>query len=131
MACCRTNCACASVIAGLVAGIILGVLYALGFVSTGIIFWAYLALGISGIMLSPIYAAANSFKSDERCFCSNRLLIFTASIGTIITAVIGLIVEAVASVIVVALVFGFATLFAAMLLTSVICLTNCLCRRTN
>ena len=127
MTCCKCECAYLSVIIGIVLGVILGVLYALGFVATGIIFWVYLAIGVAGVFLSPIYAANNSCRGNERCFCNYRRLILVASVGTIIAAAVGLIVEAIAGVIVVAIILALATFFAVMLLVLIICLARCLC----
>jgi hypothetical protein len=115
------------VIIGIILGVILGVLYSFGFVATGIIFWVYLAIGVAGVFLSPIYAANNSCRGNERCFCNFRRLILVASVGTIITAAAGLIVAAIAPMIVTAIVLGLTTFFAVMLLVLIICLARCLC----
>ncbi len=127
MTCCRCECAYLSVIIGIIFGVILGVLYAFGFVATGIIFGVYLAIGIAGVFLSPIYAANNSCRGNERCFCNYRRLILVASVGTIIAAAAGLIFAAIAPAIVTSIILGITTFFAVMLLVLIICLARCLC----
>jgi len=126
MACCRMNCAYLSAIIGILAGVVLGILYAFGFVPTGIIFWVYLATGILGVLLAPLYA----FLDHDGCFCNYRGLILTATVGNIITAAVGLLVAPVAPVAVTAIVLGLATVFLVAFLVSVLCITNCLCRRS-
>lgn len=127
MNCCRYNCAYISVIAGIIVGVILGVLYTLGFVSTGILFWAYLAIGVAGVLLAPIYASSISAKGCDKCFCRLRGLYLTAAIGTIVAAAVGLIVSVFAGPVVIAIVVGVATFFTVMQLVSSVCLTECLC----
>ena len=127
MDCCRSNCTFISVIIGIIAGVILGVLYALGFVSTGIVFWVYLVIGVLGVLLSPLYASNASCKG-AKCFCKNRVLILVSALGAIIASAAGLIVVPLASTVVVGIVLGVATLFTVMLISSVVCVVNCLCR---
>lgn len=127
MNCCRCECAYLSVIIGIIAGVLLGVLYALGFVATGIIFWVYLAIGLAGVFLAPIYAANGSCQIGEKCFCEYRRILLATSGGAILTAAVGLIVSALGSIIATAIVLGIATFFAVALLVSVICLAKCLC----
>ena len=127
MNCCRCECAYLSVIIGIIAGVIIGALYALGFVATGIIFWALLAIGVAGIFLTPIYAASNVYQGGERCFCNYRKVLLTASVGTVVTAAAGLIVAGLTSTIATAMLLGLATFFAVMLLVVVICLSRCMC----
>ena len=127
MACCKNECACLSIIIGIVAGVILGILYTLGFVSTGIVFWAYIAIGIVGAFISPIYAMNECARESRQCFCGCQKFLLVSIIGTIIVSSIGLIVAAPASTVVVAIVLGVATLFTAMLISGVIFLANCLC----
>ncbi len=127
MDCGRSNCTFISVIIGIIAGVLLGVLYSLGFVSTGIIFWVYLIIGVLGVLLSPIYAANASCKS-AKCFCKNRVLVLVSALGAIIASAAGLIVAPFASTVVVGIVLGLATLFTVMLISSVVCVVNCQCR---
>ncbi len=124
---CKFECAYLSIIIGIISGVILGVLYSLGFVSTGIIFWVYLAIGVSGVLLSPIYASKGSCQGLDKCFCNYRKILLTAASGTIITAAAGLIVSALTSTIATAVVLGLATFFTVMFIVSVICLASCLC----
>ena len=126
MTCCRMNCAYLSAIAGILAGVVLGILYAFGFISIGIVFWVYLATGILGVLLAPLYA----FQDHDNCFCSYRGLILAAAVGSIVTAAVGLLVVPIAPVAVTAIVLGLATVFFVALLVSVLCITNCLCRRS-
>lgn len=123
---CRCNCAYASIIIGILSGVILGVLYALGFVGTGIIFWIYLAMGVLGALLSPVYSGSASCR-EGRCFCRFRTLILASVIGTLISSAVGLIVAPVAATVAVAVLLGVATLFAVMLIVSALCLTDCNC----
>lgn len=127
MSCCRNECTCLSVILSIIAGVLLGVLYSLGFVTTGIIFWVYLAIGVAGVFLSPLYAAGCFGGENERCFCCHRKLLLTAAVGTIITAAAGLIIASLTSVIAIAIILGLTTFFAVLLLISLICLARCLC----
>ena len=126
MNCYRNNCACTAIIAGIIAGVILGVLYAFGVVSTGIVFWAYLLIGVLGLLLAPIYSDISS-RGNRGCFCGYRYLYFLATVGVVITAAVGLAVATVAPLAVVAIVLGLATLSVVAELITVICITNCLC----
>lgn len=131
MNCCRNSCVYLSIIVGIVAGVVLGILYALGFVTGGTAFLLYLLAGVGSILLSPLYAAKISFGCAEACFCRYQTLITVASIGTIIAAAIGLIIVALAPIVLVAVTLGLATLFFVMLLTSLICVSYCLCARND
>ena len=124
---CRCECAYLSVIAGILAGVVIGVLSALGFVATGIIFWAYLAIGVAAVFLAPIYGANVTCPGSERCFCRYRRVLLAAAVGTILTAAAGLIVAAFASTTVIAIVLGLTTFFVVWLVGLVICLARCLC----
>lgn len=128
---CKCNCSYISIIAGIVLGVALGVLFALGLVGTGIVFWVYLALGIAGVLLAPIYGFLNSLnESCSRCFCSYKGLLLTASIGTIITAAASLIIAPLGVLIATAIAISISTFFAVMFLAAVICLTRCIrCRK--
>ena len=116
-----------SVILGIIAGVVLGVLYSFGFIATGVIFWAYLAIGVLGVFLSPIYATNGGCESNDRCFCRNRTIILVASVGAIVSAAVGLIVAGVALTTLIAIVLGVATFFVVTLIAAIICLTLCLC----
>ncbi len=124
MNCCRNQCGYGALIVAILAGVALGVLYALGFLATGIIFWAYLGIGVLGLFLAPLYAAVGC-----RCFCGYRGLYLAAAIGTVVTAALGLLVAGVAGIITIAVVLGVATLAVVLLLGTVVCLTQCLCER--
>ena len=125
MSCCRNNCTLAAVIIGIIAGVVLGVLYALGFVATGVIFWALLLFGMLGLLAAPLYAG--NARGEERCFCSLRPLYLASVLGEIISAIVGLIVAPIAPVAVTAVVVGVAVLFTVMQIVTLVCLTNCLC----
>ena len=129
MNCSRCECGYLAVIAGIIAGVTLGVLYSLGFIATGIIFWALLAIGVLGVFLAPIYAGGDGCPNGDRCFCRYRRLLVASAVGTIITAAAGLIIEALTSAIATAVVLGLATFFAVVLIASIICLARCLCNR--
>ena len=129
MSCSRCECAYLAVIIGIIAGVVLGVLYSLGFVATGIIFWALLAIGILGVFLAPIYAGSDTCMNGDRCFCSYRRILLVAAVGAILTAAAGLIVVALGSTVATAIVLGLATFFSVMLVVSLICLARCLCNR--
>lgn len=125
MNCCKYNCAYVAVIVAILAGVALGILYALGFVSAGIVFWAYLATGVLGILLAPIYATGISCNG-RCCFARYRCLVLSAAIGTVVTGIIGLLAAPFAATTVVAIVLGVAAFFVVLLLGSLVCLTNCL-----
>ena len=125
MECCKSNCIFASVIAAIVSGIILGVLYSLGFVATGIIFWAFLAIGVGTALLLPLYTIRGNCADGNRCVCSYRRTLTVASIGTIIAAAVGLIVPAF-SIVVTSIIVGVATFFAVFTLFSALCFARCL-----
>ncbi len=127
MNCCRNSCVYLAIIIGILAGVVLGVLSALGFVTTGVIYWVYAVIGVLGILLSPLYAQVRAEGSGERCFCSYRRLILTSAIGTVISSVVGLVVAGIAGPVVLAIVAGVATFFLAALLVSVLCLSGCIC----
>ncbi len=126
MNCCRCNCAYISVIVAILAGVLLGVLYALGFVVTGLIFWAYLAIGVAAILLAPIYATGASCQGNCRCFARYRRGLLGSAIATVIAAGIGLIVAFVSSVPVIAIALSIATFTVVLLLGLLVCLANCL-----
>ena len=126
MHCCRLTCTWLAALIGVLAGVLVGVLYALGFVATGLIFWAYLGIGVLGLLLTPIYATGVSCDGKCGCFARFRTAILVGAIGTIVTAALGLIVAPVAAVLAVAIVLGVATLFAVLLLATLVCLTECL-----
>ena len=127
MNCCKNNCVYLAVIIGIIFGVVLGLLYGFGLVSTGIIFWAYLAVGVFGVLLAPIYSSGSSCRDSERCFCSFRAFILTSALGAIVAAATGLIIAPIAPTVVVGIALGVATLFAVMLIVSAVCLTNCNC----
>ena len=127
MRCSRCECAYLSIIIGIVAGVLLGVLFALGFVATGIIFWALLAIGILGVFLAPLYAANTACSCTEQCFCNYRKILLATSAGAIVTSAAGLIVAPLGVAVATAIILGLATFFAATQLVSTICLTSCLC----
>ncbi len=127
MSCCRGECAYVSILIGIVAGVLLGVLYSLGFVATGIIFWLYLLVGISGVFLAPLYAASAGRPTGENCFCRYRALFLTASAGAIVAAAAGLILAALSSIVAIAIAIALATFFVFVLLTLTICIANCIC----
>ncbi len=126
MGCCNRNCTCIAIIVGLIAAIALGVLYALGFVSTDIIFWAYLLIGVLGVLFAPLYAKPEGEDGCKGCFCRHRKLILTSAVGAILAAAVGLIVAA-ASTMVVAIVLGIATFFPVVLIVALVCLADCFC----
>ena len=123
---CRNECAYLAVIISIISGVILGTLFALGFISTGLIFWVYLLIGVLGILLTPIYGK-KSGGCTESCFCRYRQLITLAGAGAIVFAVVGLVVEFIASITVLAIIIGLATFFAVFLLSTVACLAQCIC----
>ena len=125
MNCCKLNCVWLAVLAGILAGVLLGVLYAVGLVSTGIVFWAYLGLGILGLLLAPIYATGVPCDGNCECFARYRTPILVGAIGTIITAAVGLIAVPVVTVVAAAVILGFATLLAVFLLATLACLAKC------
>ncbi len=127
MNCGKCNCAYLAIIVAILAGVALGVLFALGFIATGIVFWAYLAVGALSLLLAPVYARITSRGDGCSCYCRYRVIQLVAAIGAIITAAVGLIVAPVAGVVVVGIVVGVATLFVTLLLGTVVCLVNCLC----
>ena len=122
---CRCNCGYLALLAGIFAGIIVGVLYTLGFVGTGIVFWVYLALGILGLLLTPLYALTACSTECARCFARYRWPIVLSAIATVVTGALGLILAPLATVTVLAIVLGVATLFAVLFLGILICLLNC------
>lgn len=127
MPCCKYECAYLSIIIGIIAGVILGILYAIGFVSIGIIFWAYLAVGILGALLAPIYGFLSQMSGGERCFCANRLLYLVGVVGTIITAAISLIISVFAGATLIAIAVAVSTFFITVIIVTTICITNCVC----
>ncbi len=128
MNCCRYNCVYLSVIVAILAGIALGVLYALGFVATGVIFWAYVLTGILALLLLPVYLAAASDGVECLCVCRYRGLVAGTSVAAIVTAIVGLIVAPVAPIVAVSVVLGVATFAVTFLLGTVVCLSGCYCR---
>ncbi len=124
---CKYECAYLAVIVSILSGVVLGVLYSIGLIATGLIFWVYLLIGALGILLAPIYGLRGDLGRDESCFCKYKNLITVGGIGTIVFAAVGLIVQFIASTIVVSIIIGLATFFIVFLLSSVLCLANCIC----
>ncbi len=124
----RCNCYLISAIIGILAGVVLGVLYSLGFVLTGIIFWAFLAFGVLSLLVSPLYEGDASYGCDE-CFCRLRQGFLVYQIGTLLLSAVGLIIAPFAPVLAVAIILGIATFFAVSLLSLHVCLVNCVCRK--
>lgn len=124
---CRNECAYLAVIISIISGVVLGTLFALGFISTGLIFWVYLLTGVLGILLTPIYGKNSATGCGESCFCRYRQLITLAGAGAIVFAVVGLVVEFIASITVLAIIIGLATFFTVFLLSTVACLAQCIC----
>lgn len=124
---CRCNCGYLALLIGIFAGVLAGVLYALGFIALGVVFWAYLAVGVLGLLLTPLYATGACGAGCSGCFARYRTQILVAAIGTIAAAVVGLIVAPFAAIPVLAIILGVATLFVVLLLATLVCLTECLC----
>ncbi len=125
MTSCRPQCTSVAIIVGILSGVILGVLYALGFIFTSIIFWAYLAVGVAEVLLGPIYANNKTLCTD--CFCSQFSLITIAAVGTILLAAIGLIIQNIVTITATAIIFGLASFFVVSLLALLICVAICRC----
>lgn len=124
---CRCNCGYLALLIGIFAGVLAGVLYALGFIALGVIFWAYLAVGVLGLLLTPLYATGACGAGCSGCFARYRTQILVAAIGTIAAAVVGLIAAPFAATVVLAIILGIATLFVVLLPATLVCLTKCLC----
>ena len=124
---CRNGCQFVAVIVGIIAGVVLGILNFAGFVATGIIFWAYLLIGVLGVFALPLYAIQNSSVCIARCVCSLKTIYTIAALGTVLSAAVALIVAAIGTPVVVAILTGVATFFVVFLLILVICLTRCVC----
>ena len=127
MSCCKCKCTCLATIIAILAGVALGILFASGFVATGIIYWAFLAIGVGAVLLLPVYALNRGCDDGEKCFCSYRSLITIAAVGTIVLSAIGLIVP-IASTTLTAILLGLATFFVVLLVGFIICFAKCLCR---
>ena len=82
MTCCQNNCSYAALILGILAGVAVGVLYALGFVTVGVLLWVYLTLGVAALLLSPVYAALSP------CFCIYRTAFLIGAFGAIVAAAV-------------------------------------------
>ncbi len=128
MNCCRYNCVYLSVIVAILAGIALGVLYALGFLTAGVIFWVYLATGVLALLLLPVYSAIDGEKMGCACVGNYRGLVVGTAIATVIAAVVGVIVSLVSTVVVISIVLGIATFSVVFLLGVLVCLAGCFCR---
>lgn len=122
---CRCSCGYLALLAGIFAGIIVGVLYSLGFVGTGVAFLLYLALGILGLLLTPLYGLSACGTECAECFARYRRPIVLSAVATVLTAVLGIILAPLATAVVLAIVLGVATLFAVLLLAILICLVRC------
>ena len=124
---CRCNCGYTALLIAIFAGVLAGVLYALGFIAVGVVFWAYLGIGVLGLLLTPLYATGACGAGCSRCFARYRTQILVAGIGTVVTAVGGLIAAPFVSTTLVAIILGVATLFTVLLPATLVCLTECLC----
>ena len=124
----KCNCYLISAVIGILAGVVLGVLYSLGFVSTGIIFWAYLAFGVLSLLITPLYQG-DALHGCDKCFCRLRKGLLVYQLGTLLLSAVGLIVAPIASVLVVSIVLGVATFFTVSLIALHVCLANCICSK--
>ncbi len=122
MTCCQNNCSYAAVILGILAGVAVGVLYALGFVTVGVLLWAYLSLGAAAVLLSPVYAALSP------CFCVYRTVFLIGAFGAIVAAAVAFFTVGIAPLALFAVILGIATLFAVLTLITAVCITACSCR---
>ena len=123
MNCQRNTCIWLSVIIGIVVGVLFGILYSQGIFPIGIVFWLYLAVGILGLLLCPLYAA----RGHQGCFCHYKALILTAIIGTIISSTVGQILFFTSSTTALAISLSISTFFIFMQSVSLIFLTNFHC----
>lgn len=119
---CKCSCGYIGLLVAIFAGVLAGILYATGFIAVGVVFWAYLAVGVLGLLLTPLYATESC-----RCFFRYRTKILIAAIGTVIAAVVGLIAAPFVATTLVAVILGVATLFTVLLLSLTVCLSQCLC----
>ena len=122
MTCCQNNCSYAAVILGILSGVAVGVLYALGFVTVGVLLWAYITLGAAAVLLSPVYAALSP------CFCVYRTVFLTGAFGAIVAAAIAFFTVGIAPLALFAVILGIATLFVVLSLVTAVCITACNCR---
>ena len=120
MNCQRNTCVWLSLIIGIIAGVLFGVLYSQAIIPIGIVFWFYLAFALLGLLLYPLYPAPG-------CVCRYKVLLLTATIGSIVSSIIGQILFFTASATAIAIVLSFATLFAFMQAVSLVCLLGCHC----
>ena len=123
---CRCSCEYASIIGSIIAGVVLGILYALGFVSLGVVFWVYLLVGILGVLLAPIYSACAGRR--DMCSCRTPRAGVVSGLITIALSAVGLILAPVASTVVLAIVLGVTTAFAATVILSSACCALGACR---
>ncbi len=124
MTCCQNNCSYAAVILGILAGVAVGVLYALGFVTVGVLLWVYLTLGVAAVLLSPVYAALSP------CFCVYRTAFLIGAFGAIVAAAVSFFTVGIAPLALFAVILGIATLFVVFTLVTAVCITACSCRNT-
>ena len=124
MTCCQNNCSYAAVILGILAGVAVGVLYALGFVTVGVLLWVYLTLGVAALLLSPVYAALSP------CFCVFRTVFLIGAFGAIVAAAVAFFTLGIAPLALFAVILGIATLFVVFTLVTTVCITACNCRNT-
>ena len=122
MNCQRNTCVWLSLIIGIIAGVVFGILYSQGIIPIGIVFWFYLAFGVLGLLLYPLYTMRTG-----GCFCNYKALILSATIGSIVSSIVGQILFFTTSGIALAVFLGIATLFAFMQAASLVCLLRCHC----
>ena len=122
MNCQKNTCVWLSIVIGIIAGVLLGILYSQGIIPIGIIFWFYLAFGVLGLLLYPLYTLRTG-----GCFCNYKGLILTATIGSIVSSIAGQILFFTTAVTALAVLLGIATFFAFMQATSLVCLLRCHC----
>ncbi len=122
MTCCQNNCSYAALILGILAGVAVGVLYALGFVTVGVLLWVYLTLGVAALLVSPVYAALSP------CFCVYRTAFLIGAFGAIVAAAVAFFTVGIAPLTLFAVILGIATLFVVFTLVTTVCITACNCR---
>ncbi len=124
---CRNGCQFVAVIVGIIAGVVLGILNFADLLATGLIFWAYLLIGVLGVFALPLYALQNSNVCIARCVCGLKTIYTIAALGTVLSAAVALIVAGIGPAVAVAILTGIATFFVVFLLILVVCLTKCVC----
>lgn len=129
---CRNNCTLYALIASIIIGFVTALLTITGIITVGVAF-LWVALGIAVVYLGILLFKADTFNdSAGNCnICSILTYVFAGILGTILVSLVLLAVTFAATSIIGAIITGALLFFLSLLITSTVCLINCIAKCNN